>query len=126
MRKAAQEFKYLNPLFFWTQPHGRMFYKEVAGVKSTLFERLYFLGNTVVSAFKGDDGQNSSRIMSAFMHLALNKVEHKSLIINMSKVIFHYSCRYHHGKDYLHKMINGYFKSERHPFRQMSYGVEVM
>lgn len=126
MRKAAQEFKYLNPLFFHTQLHSRLFYKETAGVKSTLFERLYFLGNVLVSMFKKDDGQNSSRIMAAFMFLALNKVKHKSLLINLSKVIFHYTCRFHHGKNYLHKMINGYFKSEQHPFKALSYGVEVL
>ncbi len=126
MRKAAQEFKYLNPLFFWTQPHSRMFYLMIAGESTSLWERSYFLMNTIVSAFKRDDGQNSSRIMSAFMHLALNKVEHKSLLVWVSKVIFHYSCRFHHGKNYLHNMVNGYFKAEDHPFKPMSYGMEVM
>lgn len=125
MRKAAQEFKYLNPLFFWTQPHSRAFYKLVAGEKATLWEKLYYLLNTVVSATKRDDGQNSSRIMAIFMALTLNKVQHKSLLISLSKVVLHRACRFHHGKNYLHKMINGYFKDEHMPLKALSYGVEL-
>ncbi len=126
MRKAAQEFKYLNPLFFWTQPHSRAFYKAIAGESTTLWERLYFFINTLIGAFQKDDGQNSSRIMEGFMLIALNKVYHNSLLISLSRIIYHWSCRYHFGKRYMYKMMSMYFKDKNNPLIALSYDVEVM
>lgn len=126
MRKAAQEFKYLNPMFFWTQPSNRMFYKMCAGHKTTLLERMWFLLSEVAGAFDKDDGQNSSRLMGGFMHLALNNVDHKSLLVKAARLVYHTSGRYHFGRDYMYAMCSKYFKEPHHPITVLSLGVEVL
>lgn len=126
MRKAAQEFKYLNPMFFWSQPSNRMFYKMCANRDTTLLERSWFLLAEILGAFEKDDGQNSSRLMGGFMHLALNNVEHKSLLVKAARLVYHTSCRYHFGRDYMYDMCSKYYKEEHHPITVLSFGVEVL
>ena len=123
MSKAAQEFKYLNPMFFWTSPANRMFYKLCAGQSASIWEKSYFLLSEMIGLFGKDAG---SRLMGGFMHLALNNVEHKSVLVKVARLVYHVGSRWHYGKNYMYELANEYFEEPHHPIKVLSYGMEVM
>lgn len=123
MRKAAQEFKHLNPLFFYTKPSDRMFYKLCAGYSATIWEKSFFLISELSGLFKKDAG---SDLMGGFMHIALNNVEHKSVLVKMARLVYHVGARCKYGKNYMYELADTYFEEPHHPTKVLCYGMEVM
>jgi hypothetical protein len=123
MRKAAQEFKYLNPMFFWTKPSDRAFYKLCAGQSATMWEKSFFLLSEMIGVFSKDAG---SRLMGGFMHMALNNVKHHSMLVKAARLVYHWGSRYHYGKNYMYELADEYFAAPHHPIKVLCYGTEVM
>ena len=115
--KSIKDFSKIANLGAWRVPSDQFFIKTMAGMYTSWFEEINFIGAAYLAANRPID-QYSGRVMMWSRLKTLEYIGIDSPTIKTARNIFTKRSIALYGNDYVH-IIFRYFKDESHPFHKL-------